>query len=91
MTDTGSSKASSSRNAALLSFIEKELYTAVVSDALDELGARDRALREHLRPLLPNRCLQDGRKPLRALTSMTSARILTQSKFRRWIACARTK
>ena len=40
MTDTGSSKASSSRNAALLSFIEKELYTAVVSDALDELGAR---------------------------------------------------
>lgn len=33
--------------------IEKNLYTAVLADALDDLGARDQAMREHIRPLCP--------------------------------------
>ncbi len=31
--------------------IEEQLYTAVISDALDELGIRNQALREFIRPL----------------------------------------
>ncbi len=31
--------------------VEEQLYTAVISDALDELGSRDQALREFLRPI----------------------------------------
>jgi 4-hydroxy-4-methyl-2-oxoglutarate aldolase len=38
----------------LLSHIEKVLYTAVLSDALDEIGVHDRAMRERLRPLAPD-------------------------------------
>ena len=38
----------------LFAEIEKDLYTAVVSDSLDDLGYRDQAMREHLRPLFPN-------------------------------------
>jgi regulator of RNase E activity RraA len=38
----------------LFSHIEKNLYTAVISDALDEMGFRDRAMRERLRPLAPD-------------------------------------
>ncbi len=34
--------------------IERNIYTAVLSDALDELGFRDRAMREELRPLSPD-------------------------------------
>lgn len=34
--------------------IETDLYTAVIADALDELGQHDRALREYLRPLAPD-------------------------------------
>jgi len=34
--------------------IEENLYTAVISDALDELGYRDQALREFIRPLSSN-------------------------------------
>jgi regulator of RNase E activity RraA len=33
--------------------MEENLYTAVVSDSLDELGYRDRVMRENLRPLFP--------------------------------------
>ena len=36
---------------ALCEFAEKNLYTAVVSDALDQLGMRNQAMREYLRPL----------------------------------------
>lgn len=32
-------------------FVENNLYTAVVSDSLDELGLRNQAMREYLRPL----------------------------------------
>lgn len=37
--------------------IEKNLYTAVISDSLDELGYRDQAMRKDFRPLSPDfRC-----------------------------------
>jgi 4-hydroxy-4-methyl-2-oxoglutarate aldolase len=36
---------------ALCEFAEKNLYTAVVSDSLDQLGVRNQAMREYLRPL----------------------------------------
>lgn len=35
----------------LLEFIERELYTAVVSDSLDDAGLRNQAMREYIRPL----------------------------------------
>lgn len=38
----------------LFSQIEKHIYTAVISDSLDELGYRHQALREFIRPLSPN-------------------------------------
>jgi len=37
----------------LFAHLEKDLYTAVVSDALDDLGLRDRAMGDHLRPVGP--------------------------------------
>ncbi len=36
----------------LFTFVEQKLYTAVLCDALDELGYRDQAMRENLRPLM---------------------------------------
>ncbi len=36
---------------AVCEFAEKNLYTAVVSDSLDQLGVRNQAMREYLRPL----------------------------------------
>jgi hypothetical protein len=38
-------------NADLCAFAEQNLYTAVVSDALDQLGVRHQAMREYLRPV----------------------------------------
>lgn len=35
----------------LCQFVEQNLYTAVVSDALDQLGVRSQAMREYLRPV----------------------------------------
>jgi 4-hydroxy-4-methyl-2-oxoglutarate aldolase len=35
---------------SLCEFVERTLYTAVVSDSLDQLGARHQAMREYLRP-----------------------------------------
>src|SRR2546421_10200657 len=35
------------------SFVEQNLYTAVVSDALDQMGVRHQAMREYLRPVYP--------------------------------------
>src|SRR5438270_10823161 len=40
----------------LFRHIENHLYTAVVSDSLDELGYRDQAFREFMRPLSPEDC-----------------------------------
>jgi 4-hydroxy-4-methyl-2-oxoglutarate aldolase len=34
-------------------FAEQRLYTAVVSDSLDQIGMRSQAMREYLRPLFP--------------------------------------
>jgi regulator of RNase E activity RraA len=39
----------------LCEFVEKNLYTAVVSDSLDQLGIRHQAMSEYLRPV-HNRC-----------------------------------
>ena len=52
-TSTGSHSGSSQANhdLELCSLVEQNLYTAVVSDSLDQLGARDQAMREYLRPL----------------------------------------
>jgi regulator of RNase E activity RraA len=38
----------------LFAHIEHNLYTAVLSDALDDMGIRDRAMCEHLRPVSPD-------------------------------------
>ena len=35
-------------------FAEEHLYTAVVSDSLDQMGIRHQAMREYLRPLFPS-------------------------------------
>src|ERR1044071_8726214 len=35
----------------LCEFAEQSLYTAVVSDSLDEIGVRHQAMREYLRPV----------------------------------------
>src|SRR5438105_4613132 len=43
----------------LCEFAEKNLYTAVVSDSLDQLGIRGQAMREYLRPI-HNRCTCAG-------------------------------
>ncbi len=40
----------------LFAHIEKNLYTAVVADSLDELGFRQQAMREYVRPLFPDCC-----------------------------------
>lgn len=47
-------KVVSSADLELFSHIEKNLYTAVLSDALDDLGYRDRAMREWIRPISPD-------------------------------------
>lgn len=39
------------RSRAFLEYVERYLYTAVLSDALDELGTRSQAMREYLRPV----------------------------------------
>lgn len=39
---------------ALFEFIEKNLYTAVICDVLDELGYYHQAMHQRLRPLLPD-------------------------------------
>jgi regulator of RNase E activity RraA len=38
----------------LFDHIQTNLYTAVLSDALDEMGIRDKAMREYIRPLSPD-------------------------------------
>jgi 4-hydroxy-4-methyl-2-oxoglutarate aldolase len=40
----------------LFTNIESNLYTAVIADSLDELGYRQQAMREDLRPLFRNTC-----------------------------------
>jgi 4-hydroxy-4-methyl-2-oxoglutarate aldolase len=40
----------------LFAHMESSLYTAVIADSLDELGYRQQAMRENLRPLFPDSC-----------------------------------
>ncbi len=46
-------KAARESDVELFRNIERTFYTAVLADALDELGQHDRAMREYLRPLWP--------------------------------------
>jgi 4-hydroxy-4-methyl-2-oxoglutarate aldolase len=46
-----SSTNTASRDLELCTFVEQNLYTAVVSDSLDQLGVRNQAMREYLRPV----------------------------------------
>jgi regulator of RNase E activity RraA len=50
----GTESLSRQRDLALCEFAEKNLYTAVVSDSLDQLGVRHQAMREYLRPVHPS-------------------------------------
>jgi 4-hydroxy-4-methyl-2-oxoglutarate aldolase len=47
-------KAALGSDIELFEEIEKTFYTAVLADALDDLGEHERAMRERLRPLLPD-------------------------------------
>jgi 4-hydroxy-4-methyl-2-oxoglutarate aldolase len=40
-------------NRDLCALAEERLYTAVVSDAMDQIGVRNQAMREYLRPIYP--------------------------------------
>jgi regulator of RNase E activity RraA len=52
LSGTESLKATQSKfDVELCEFVEKNLYTAVVSDSLDQLGVRGQAMREYLRPI----------------------------------------
>ncbi|MDP2325633.1 MAG: RraA family protein [Gammaproteobacteria bacterium] len=53
MTIRSSGRPATPEDIELFTLIEKHLYTAVLSDTLDELGYRDQAMREWLRPLVP--------------------------------------
>ena len=47
----GTESLSDQHDLAVCEFAEKNLYTAVVSDSMDQLGVRHQAMREYLRPL----------------------------------------
>ena len=47
-------KAALAEDIELFERVQETLYTAVIADALDELGAHDQAMREYLRPMLPD-------------------------------------
>jgi regulator of RNase E activity RraA len=51
-------QAASPEDLELFAHVEAKLYTAVVSDSLDEMGYRDQAMRKDFRPLDPSfRCV----------------------------------
>lgn len=52
---------------ALFQQIETELYTAVICDALDDLGYRNQAMHERLRPLFPNICFAGWARTISAV------------------------
>jgi 4-hydroxy-4-methyl-2-oxoglutarate aldolase len=49
--DAGAARHVAHSDLELFAHFENALYTAVVSDALDELGIREQAMAEHLRPV----------------------------------------
>ena len=71
--NTGShNNATPEHDVELCAFAEQNLYTAVVSDSLDQLGVRHQAMREYLRPVHPACTFAGGRERSRARTSITS-------------------
>jgi regulator of RNase E activity RraA len=54
LTQSGNGDPLATGDGDLCEHIKRQLYTAVLSDALDDVGVRDRAMREHLRPLQPD-------------------------------------
>lgn len=52
--ELGSDRLQDASPIELCGFAETHLYTAVVSDSLDQLGARSQAMREYLRPVHPH-------------------------------------
>ena len=56
MEDKSVNAGASQADFELFVHIERTLYTAVVADAMDELGYHDRAMSEFLRPLTPKSC-----------------------------------
>ena len=75
----------------LFRHIENHLYTAVVSDSLDELGYRDQAFREFMRPLSPEDCFAGWARTLAAWIPTISRATRTRWRSRRWIRCCRAK
>ena len=61
----------------LFEHIEKNLYTAVLADSLDEIGLRDQAMRETLRPLSPDLVFAGWARTISAWMFITSPRIRT--------------
>lgn len=53
MTDREPGRAATAADLQLFAEIEAKLYSAVIADALDELGYHNQAMSEHLRPLTP--------------------------------------
>jgi 4-hydroxy-4-methyl-2-oxoglutarate aldolase len=51
LSSTGLPSAATQWDIAACEFAEQNLYTAVVSDSLDQLGVRGQAMREYLRPV----------------------------------------
>jgi 4-hydroxy-4-methyl-2-oxoglutarate aldolase len=73
----------------LFEYIEKSLYTAVLSDALDEMGLQEQAMRETIRPLSPGYVLAGWARTISSMdvwTSITPSRIPTTSKLKPWTA-----
>ena len=59
-TESHNSSKHTNHDVDLCCFVEQNLYTAVVSDALDQLGVRQQAMREYLRPLNAGQCRFSG-------------------------------
>ena len=59
--------ATSNADLELFHHLEQNLYTAVLSDALDELGHRDRAMNEFLRPLGRDWCIAGWARTILAM------------------------
>jgi len=54
--DKAAGRAAAPADLEVFDYIERTLYTAVVADALDDLGFHDCAMSEALRPVTPNSC-----------------------------------
>ncbi|WP_158594276.1 hypothetical protein [Cohnella faecalis] len=62
------------------------LYTAVISDTLDELGYRNQVMSEKINPIDPNWWWQAGRRRFCRSTFIIFPKILMPKRSRRWTA-----